>query len=96
MDQATSSMKYGCEPLSATSALAHAAASVDIHRTRLSKSRYMAGLQCSKRLWWTIHEPNAQELIPDSVQQGLFDRGHKVGELAREHRPGGVLIDCPL
>lgn len=83
-------MKHATQALGTT-----AAPSGDDQRTRLSKSRYMAGLQCTKRLWWTIHEPNAVELVPDPVQQALFDRGHQVGELAREHRPGGVLIDFP-
>lgn len=64
-------------------------------KPRLSKSRYMAGLQCEKRLWWSVHQPDAAELAPDPAQQALFDRGHEVGALAREHRPGGVLIDFP-
>ncbi len=37
---------------------------------RLSKSRVMAGLQCHKRLWWTVHEPTAPELEPDEALQG--------------------------
>lgn len=36
---------------------------------RLSKSRVMAGLQCHKRLWWTVHEPSAPELQPDVAEQ---------------------------
>ncbi len=34
---------------------------------RLSKSRVMAGLQCHKRLWWTVHEPTAPELPRDEA-----------------------------
>ncbi|HET8937137.1 MAG TPA: hypothetical protein VFN67_27035 [Polyangiales bacterium] len=74
---------------------AGAAPSGDAKPTRLSKSRYMAGLQCEKRLWWAVHQPDAAELTPDRAQEALFDRGHEVGALAREHRPGGVLIDFP-
>jgi hypothetical protein len=55
----------------------------------------MAGLQCPKRLWWETHEPDAPELVPDRELQARFDSGHKVGELARAHMPGGVLIDFP-
>jgi hypothetical protein len=55
----------------------------------------MAGLQCEKRLWWSVRQPDAPELTPDPAQQALFDRGDRVGALAREHRPGGVLIDFP-
>jgi hypothetical protein len=62
---------------------------------RLSKSRFVAGTQCHKLLWWTVHEPNAIELQPDRVLQDLFDQGHQVGEAARARFPGGILIDLP-
>src|SRR6266508_3242368 len=62
---------------------------------RLSKSRFVAGCQCHKLLWWTVHEPNATELQPDKVLQDLFDQGRQVGEAARARYPGGVLIDLP-
>ena len=61
----------------------------------LSKSRAMAGLQCHKRLWWQVHEPTAPELLIDRHLQAVFDRGHRVGALARARVPGGVLIDLP-
>jgi len=61
----------------------------------LSKSRVMAGLQCHKRLWWTVHEPAAPELEFDTTVQAAFDRGTRVGLVAREHVPGGVTIDLP-
>jgi len=61
----------------------------------LSKSRFVAGWQCEKLLWWTVHEPDARELQPDKVLQDLFDQGRQVGELARRQFPGGVLIDHP-
>ena len=60
---------------------------------RLSKSRFTSGLQCHKKLWWEVHEPDAVELQPDKVLQDLFDQGHQVGELARTRYPGGVLIE---
>jgi predicted RecB family nuclease len=62
---------------------------------RLSKSRYTAGLQCVKQLWWRVHEPDAPELVADEGLQAIFTRGQKVGELARAQIPGGVLIDLP-
>jgi predicted RecB family nuclease len=62
---------------------------------RLSKSRFTSGLQCHKKLWWEVHEPNATELQPDKVLQDLFDQGRQVGEAARTLYPGGVLIDLP-
>jgi len=62
---------------------------------RLSKSRYTAGVQCHKLLWWKVHEPKAKELQPGIVLQDRFDQGAQVGALARERFPGGVLVDLP-
>ena len=61
---------------------------------RLSKSRFISGLQCHKQLWWRVHEPEAPELAPGAGQQALFDQGHLVGAKAREQFPGGVLVDA--
>jgi len=63
---------------------------------RLSKSRYLNGLQCHKQLWWRVHEPDAAELVPDKAQQNLFEQGREVGARAREYVPGGALIDLPF
>ncbi len=63
---------------------------------RLSKSRYLQGLQCHKQLWWRVHEPDAPELAPTPGQRNLFDQGREVGERARGHVPGGELIDLPF
>jgi predicted RecB family nuclease len=62
-------------------------------RFGLSKSRFVAGCQCHKRLWWQVHEPGAAELRPDPALRALFAQGHRVGERARQHVPGGTLID---
>ena len=62
---------------------------------RLSKSRFVAGCQCHKLLWWKVHEPQAEELQPDVVLQDRFDQGRELGELAETRFPGGVLIDFP-
>lgn len=61
----------------------------------LSKSRFVAGWQCPKLLWWKVHEPGAVELQPDRVLQDRFDQGEQVGQLARQQFPGGILIDLP-
>ena len=42
---------------------------------RLSKTRVMVGLQCHRRLWWTVHEPEAAELVAAPALQALFDEG---------------------
>ena len=59
----------------------------------LSKSVFVAGVQCHKLLWWKVHEPLATELQPDKVLLDRFDQGAQVGALAREEFAGGVLID---
>src|SRR5882762_8266526 len=62
---------------------------------RLSKSRYTAGVQCHKLLWWKVHEPLALELQPGKVLKDRFDQGTQVGTLARATFSGGVLVDLP-
>jgi hypothetical protein len=59
---------------------------------RLSKSKYMAGLQCPKRLYLEIHHPELAT-DTDAATQAVFDMGARVGALARETVPGGVLVD---
>jgi hypothetical protein len=63
---------------------------------RLTKSRFTAGLQCRRQLWWKVREPNALELQPDAALQARFDMGNRVGERAREEFPNATLIDLDL
>ena len=58
----------------------------------ISKSRYMSGLQCPKKMWLAIHKKEISEK-PDINLQFIFDEGHKVGEFAREWRGKGTLIE---
>jgi predicted RecB family nuclease len=58
---------------------------------RLSKSRFQAGLQCHKKLWLKCFEPSLADPV-DEIRQAIFDQGTRVGELARERYPGGVLV----
>src|SRR5437773_389176 len=65
-------------PLRTPGLLSHRGASVNAmppSAPRLSKSRFTSGLQCHKKLWWEVHEPDAKELQPDKVLQDLFDQG---------------------
>jgi predicted RecB family nuclease len=64
-------------------------------KMRLSKTDYLAGLQCSKHLWLRMNDPESEELEPDQATQALFDQGNKVGALARSYVSGGRLIDFP-
>ncbi|HSB81873.1 MAG TPA: DUF2779 domain-containing protein [Candidatus Methylomirabilis sp.] len=63
-----------------------------MNASRLSKSKYLAGLQCLKRLYLDIH---ARDLATpfDEGTQAVLDAGTRVGELARERYPGGVLVN---
>ena len=58
---------------------------------RLSKSRYLSGLQCHKRLYLEIHAP-ALATSPDAATQAILAMGMEVGELARRRFPGGRLV----
>jgi hypothetical protein len=59
-------------------------------RAFLSKTRYMGGRQCSKRLWQTVYDPEpAEEPLPGTV----MGMGTEVGIKARLLWPGGVLVD---
>ena len=59
----------------------------------LSKSRFMAGLQCLKRLYLQVHEPDlAGELDPTSL--AVIEQGQEVGRLAQKMFPGGVPIEA--
>ncbi len=57
----------------------------------LSKSRFMGGLQCLKRVYLECFDRNlADEIPPD--RQAIFEAGTRVGKIARDRYPGGRLI----
>jgi hypothetical protein len=58
---------------------------------RLSKSKYLAGLQCLKRVYLEVHQPQLAS-APDVSTQAMLDMGTEVGERARSLFPGGVLV----
>ena len=61
-------------------------------RFRLSKSRFLSALQCQKRLYLELHNPElATPADPD--RQALMDMGTEVGNLARRRYPGGILVE---
>jgi hypothetical protein len=63
----------------------------EIRPYRLTKSRYIKGLNCAKALW--LQEHNPQRAGPRTpAQQRILDQGTQVGELARTRFPGGVLV----
>ena len=58
---------------------------------RLSKTKFLAGLQCHKRVYLDVHHPEWANR-PDASTQAMLDMGTEVGELARCRFPGGLLI----
>jgi len=59
-------------------------------RFYLSKSRFLAGIQCPKRLYLEVHCPNLAE---KSREMGIKTAiGNQVGDAARQLFPGGALI----
>jgi hypothetical protein len=58
---------------------------------KLSKSKFVAGCQCLKRLYLQVHEPElAAE--PDAAAEAIIEQGREVGMLARQLFPGGVEV----
>lgn len=59
-------------------------------RMYLTKSRYTKGRTCAKRLWSLVHTPPNYDDMPS----GPAATGIRVGELARDLFPGGILVDA--
>jgi len=59
---------------------------------QLSKTRFMAGFQCLKRLYLECYDRRLADPV-DETQQAIFDTGAGVGELARKRFPGGQLVE---
>lgn len=59
----------------------------------ITKSKYVAGIQCLKRLYFIAHQPELAAQPGDS-DQAIIDQGQEVGLLARGMFPGGVAVEC--
>jgi hypothetical protein len=59
---------------------------------RISKSKFVAGVQCLKRFYWQVHEPELAAK-PDASDYAIMEQGRAVGLLARQLFPGGVEVD---
>lgn len=56
----------------------------------ISKSKFVAGLQCAKRLYLQVHAPQLAKI----TDQGIKMQGKAVGVLARNLFRGGTLVDA--
>jgi Domain of unknown function(DUF2779) len=53
----------------------------------LTKSRFLSGMQCHKRLWFEVHQP-----LPESVEPGMpILQGRSFDEVVQRLRPGAVV-----
>ena len=59
-------------------------------RSIISKSIYLSGLSCPKRLYLEVHKPELEEERDESVE-ALLRAGIEVGKLAHRLFPGGML-----
>lgn len=59
---------------------------------QLSKSQYVKGRKCLKRLW-LYHFRRELESPKSAFQEGILEQGQEVGAAARTLFPDGVLID---
>jgi predicted RecB family nuclease len=57
----------------------------------ISKSQFMSGVQCLKRLYWQVHEPELG-LFSDAAAVAIMEQGGEVGRLARQLFTGGVEV----
>jgi hypothetical protein len=58
----------------------------------LSKSRFLAALQCEKRLYLHVHKPE-WATPPDAAARAMLAMGSEIGALARRRFRGGTLVD---
>jgi predicted RecB family nuclease len=58
---------------------------------RISKSKFVAGVQCLKRLYLQVHRP---ELATGSTEatEAVMEQGQQVGLVAQKAFPGGILV----
>jgi hypothetical protein len=57
----------------------------------ISKSQFMSGVQCLKRLYWQVHEPELGG-ARDAAANAIMEQGREVGKLARQLFAGGVEV----
>jgi len=58
----------------------------------LSKSKFIAGRQCLKRLYLEIHQPELAGK-PDEQPMAVLEQACELGRWAQKLFPGGVLIE---
>ena len=54
----------------------------------ISKSRFVSGVQCSKKIYFEYFRKDLKLPVTEATQQ-IFDLGHSVGNLAQKNFPNG-------
>ncbi len=54
----------------------------------ISKSRFISGVQCHKKVWFDYHRNDLKPPVDEKTQQ-IFDLGHRIGALAWQRFPNG-------
>jgi hypothetical protein len=62
-----------------------------VNKTRLSKSKVVAGCRCLKRLYLQIHQPELGA-EPNAAAEAIIEQGREVGMLARQMFVGGIEV----
>lgn len=60
---------------------------------RISKSKFVAGVQCLKRLYLAVHQPELAGERDESARR-VIEQGRQVGLVAKKAFPGGVTVEA--
>jgi Domain of unknown function(DUF2779) len=58
---------------------------------RISKTKFVAGIQCLKRLYLQVHSPDLAT-VSDEAADAIIEQGREVGLVAQKAFPGGVAV----
>ncbi len=70
------------------------AATREVPMPHLTKSRFLSGLQCHRRLWLATHAPDLASPRSDATEH-ILRMGTELGRAAHALFPGGLLIASP-
>lgn len=59
----------------------------------ITKSKFVAGVQCLKRLYLQVHQPRLAAEI-DDASKVVIEQGRQVGLVAQKAFPGGVIVEA--
>ena len=59
----------------------------------ITKSKFVAGVQCLKRLYLQVHQPGLAAEA-DEASKAVIEQGRQVGLVAQKAFPGGVMVEA--